>query len=116
MKNKNEKNDQSAKEPDMGKGIAAADALKPEPTKQSSRAEKPNRGYYRKPNYYKFPQVQYELPRLLDGTKTAREVAEALGISVPTFYKYCALAHTLNTTGMTLMTLEERIYKEKGRK
>jgi Trp operon repressor len=60
--------------------------------------------------------VSDNLINMLDGTMTSRQIALELGLNIHTFHKYRGLAALLAKPGQTLLTLEEKIYKEKHEK
>ena len=70
---------------------------------------------YQKPNFFKYNAVEKEMISMLDGTETSTNIAKSLNLSPTTFRKYKALANTLYPQ-QSLMTQEEKIFKEKREK
>ena len=92
----------------------AANAVQTNASREQADRELKNtqRERYKKPNFYKYDGVKDQLIPRLDGSESSARLAKDLGLSISTFYKYKALAAALHP-GQTLMTLEEKIFKNK---
>ena len=104
--------------------VTITDSSKSLPESQSGTLQTPvnvappqqqQKARYIKPNFFKYNAVEKEMISMLDGTETSTNIAKALNLSPTTFRKYKALANTLYPQ-QSLMTQEEKIFKEKREK
>lgn len=70
--------------------------------------------YFRKENYCKYGNIAQRLIRDLEAGKSAKESAQALGISLQTYYKYKGIASI--ETGKVFTVPEERKFIERHRR
>lgn len=92
-------------------------AVTEQPAKaQPTKTDKPkaNPLDYVQKNYCKFDSVEKPLQELLEEGHSAKEIAAALNISLPTFYKYKGIV--VLKTNKQYSTQEERAFLEKQEK
>jgi hypothetical protein len=93
--------------------IAPVLPVQPQPKKPSANASSSARDRFKKPNYCKYELIKNQMIPRLNGTETSAVLAKDLGLSITTFHKYKSLAASMAEPGYTLLTLEEKIYKDK---